>query len=93
MLKSFLRAPGSGRSGWRSGGKRLRELAEQMDRQECQKKWFGRDMKSALSRTRNEIARIEKERELLTQRYTRSRNVRYAVQLINAGIIIAVTGE
>jgi len=76
-----------------ASGKRLRELAEQMDRQECQKKWFGRDMKSALSRTRNEIARIEKERELLTQRYTRSRNVRYAVQLINAGIIIAVTGE
>ncbi len=75
-----------------SSSRRIGELYEQMERQECQKKWFGRDMKSALTRTRNEIARIEKEREELLRHYRSCMRVRYTCRLVSAGVLIVVSG-
>ncbi|HSV95747.1 MAG TPA: SNF2-related protein [Spirochaetota bacterium] len=69
---------------------RIRELSEQLERQECQHKWFGRDMRSALTRTRNEIAQVEMERERLLAGYRRCVEARPAVRLVCAGVLIAV---
>ncbi|MGV7930553.1 MAG: DEAD/DEAH box helicase [Spirochaetota bacterium] len=69
---------------------RIRELSEQLERQECQHKWFGKDMRSALTRTRNEIAQVEVERERLLAGYRRCAEARPAVRLACAGVLIAV---
>jgi superfamily II DNA or RNA helicase len=73
-----------------SGERRLRELREQLERQECQKKWFGKDMKSALARTRNEIAKTEMERELLLGQCRQRVRIRCSCELLGAGVLTAL---
>lgn len=73
-----------------SSNKRIKELTEQMDRQECQKKWFGKDMRSAISRTKNEISRIEKERSRQISLYKKHIEVDFSINLMNAGILFTV---
>ncbi len=69
---------------------RLRELSEQLERQECRHKWFGKDMRSALTRTRNEMAQVETERERLLAAYRRCAEARPAVSLVCAGVLVVV---
>ncbi len=72
-----------------SFGKKLKELGEQLERQECQSKWFGKNMKSAISKTRNEMAHVERERELLLASYGRRKSITTVITFLTAGILIA----
>jgi superfamily II DNA or RNA helicase len=68
---------------------RIREYEEQLERQECQMKWFDKDMKSAITRTRNRIAAEKREREKMLQEQNRIQRVKYAIELLNAGLVIS----
>ena len=69
---------------------RIKELSEQLERQECRQKWFGKDMRGALTRTRNEMAQVELERERLLAAYRRSREAKPEIRLVCAGVLIAL---
>ncbi len=66
----------------------LGELREKLDLQESQMKWYGRDMKSAISRTRNLIRKTEREYRTVMDRYRGFLGVTFHVTLLNAGIVI-----
>jgi len=69
---------------------RIRELSEQLERQECRQKWFGKDMRGALTRTRNEIAQVELERDRLLSACRRYREAKPEARLVCAGVLIAL---
>jgi superfamily II DNA or RNA helicase len=69
---------------------RIKELSEQLERQEGRQKWFGKDMRGALTRTRNEMAQVELERERLLAAYRRSREAKPEIRLVCAGVLIAL---
>lgn len=69
---------------------RIKELYEQFERQECRQKWYGKDMRGALTRTKNEIAQVELERERLLAAYRRSSEARPEIRLVCAGVLIAL---
>lgn len=71
-----------------SHAKNLKELEEQLERQECQMKWFDKDMKSAMTRTRNRIADVKREHAVALDRYRGYLDVRASITLVNAGILI-----
>ncbi|TAL35264.1 MAG: DEAD/DEAH box helicase [Spirochaetes bacterium] len=71
---------------------RMRELKEQLERQECQGKWFNRDMRGALTRTKNEIARVEAGRDRLLAECRRRTQISHSVSLVGAGLLIARPG-
>ncbi len=68
--------------------KKLKELEEQLERQECQMKWFDKDMKSAIGRTRNRIGEVTRERDASLARFHGYLDVTASIRLINAGILI-----
>ena len=65
----------------------LKELSERLELQESQMKWYGKDMRSAITRTRNQITRAERERDHLLERYRGYTGIRFSIRLINAGIL------
>lgn len=69
--------------------KQIKELEEKLDLQEGQMKWYGRDMKSAITRTRNSIQKARIEMESQIKEYSGYCGVRFSVRLLNAGIIIS----
>ncbi len=69
---------------------RLKELHEQLERQVCHGKWFGKDMRSAIARTRNEISRVESERRRLCDRYAKALRMDLGLRCLGAGILIAL---
>lgn len=68
--------------------KKIREFEEQLERQICQMKWFKKDMKSAITRTKNRISQETGEKEDILARYKGYRDVKYSIELINAGVLI-----
>lgn len=68
--------------------KRLKELDEKLQRQEAKKKWENRDMKSAITRTTNEIKKAAKERDTLLARYSGYTRTGYSLKLLNAAVVI-----
>jgi hypothetical protein len=71
-----------------SYAKKLKELEEQLERQECQMKWFDKDMKSAMTRTKNRIAEVKREHAVAMDKYRGYLDVSATITLINAGILI-----
>lgn len=69
--------------------KRITELEEQLDRQESHQKWFEKDMRGAITRTKNRILMVKKEKEKLLSQYKRYMGSSYSIELINAGIIVS----
>lgn len=69
--------------------KQIKELEEKLDLQEGQMKWYGRDMKSAITRTRNSIQKARIEMDSLIKEYSGYCGVRFSLKLINAGVIIS----
>ncbi len=67
----------------------LKELDEKLDLQESQMKWYGRDMKSAISRTRNTIRKTEREYHTVMDRYRGYLGITCRAYLLNAGIVIS----
>ncbi len=68
---------------------RLKEYEEQLERQVCQMKWFDKDMKSAITRTKNRINQEKREREKLLSEQNRRHTIATAIELLSAGILIA----
>lgn len=68
--------------------KKLKELEEQLERQECSMKWFGTDMKSAITRTRRTIHAVRKEHRDELARYHSYLDTEISVELLCAGILI-----
>ena len=52
-------------------------------------KWYGRDMKSAITRTRNSIQKARIEMDSLIKEYSGYCGIRFSLKLINAGVIIS----
>ncbi len=73
-----------------SFGKKIKEYEEQLERQVCRMKWFHKDMRSAITRTRNNIAKEISERERILSGYRNYMNVRYSIEMLSAGILIAL---
>ncbi len=69
--------------------KQINELEEKLDLQEGQMKWYGRDMKSAITRTKNSIRKARVEMDSLIKEYSGYSGIRFSIRLINAGVIIA----
>ena len=73
-----------------SYGKKIKEYEEQLERQVCQEKWFNKDMKSAITRTRNNISKEISEKEGLLSSYRNYMNVQYSIEMLSAGVLIAL---
>lgn len=68
---------------------RIKEFEEQLERQVCQMKWFDKDMKSAITRTKNKIAREKREKMLSLGRQERFSDVVYTIEMLGAGVLIS----
>jgi len=69
--------------------RRIKELEEQLERQVGQEKWFDRDMKSAITRTKNKIAAERTEMHDELARYRAYGAVGFSARLINAGAVLS----
>jgi superfamily II DNA or RNA helicase len=69
--------------------KLIKELEDKLDLQEGQMKWYGRDMKSAITRTKNSIRKARVEMDSLIKEYSGYSGVTRRISLINSGVIIA----
>ena len=72
-----------------SYGKKIKEYEEQLSRQTCSMKWFNKDMRSAITRTKNNIYTAKEEMENTLARYSSYRDIQYSIELLNAGILIS----
>ncbi len=72
-----------------SYSRQLRELEEKLDLQEGQMKWYGKDMRSTITRTRNKIAKTKREMESLIREYRDYYGIGYEARLTGAAIIIS----
>ncbi|MCL1833628.1 MAG: SNF2-related protein [Leptospirales bacterium] len=69
--------------------KTLKELEEKLDIQESQMKWYGKDMRSAITRTKKSILNAKTEMESILQQYRNCYGINYKIQLTGAAIIIS----
>jgi hypothetical protein len=69
--------------------KMLKELEEKLDIQESQMKWYGKDMRSAIARTKKSILNAKTEMESIVQQYRSYYGINYKIQLVGAAIIIS----
>lgn len=72
-----------------SYAKQIKELEDRLDLQEGQMKWFGRDMKSAITRTKNSIRKARVEMDSLIKEYSGYTGISFSVKLVNASVIIS----
>ncbi len=70
--------------------KKIKEYEEQLERQICQMKWYNKDMKSAITRTRNKISNEMIEKEDMLSKYNNYLHVDYTIEILSAGILIAL---
>ncbi len=71
--------------------KRIKELDDKLSLQEGQMKWYGKDMKSAITRTKNKIMKAEREMNTILDTYKSYSGITYSIKLLNCGILIATT--
>jgi len=69
--------------------KRIKELEEKLDLHEGQMKWYGKDMKSSIARTRNMILKARTEMESLLTEYRGYCGVKYKVRIIGAAVVVS----
>lgn len=70
--------------------KKLKELEEQLERQECTMKWFGTDMKSAITRTKRTIQSTRTEHRQELSKYHSYLDTELSVELLCGGILITL---
>lgn len=63
-------------------------MHKRLEWQECQQKWYGKDMHSAITRTKNMIGKIEDEHLIRIKQYCGFTDVTYDIRLVNAGILV-----
>jgi len=69
--------------------RQIKELEEKLDLQEGQMKWYGKDMKSAITRTRNKMLKARTEMESLVTEYSGYYGIKYNIKLVGAAVIIS----
>jgi len=69
--------------------RQIKELEEKLDLQESQMKWYGKDMKSAITRTRNKMLKARTEMESLVTEYRGYYGIKYNIKLVGAAVIIS----
>lgn len=69
--------------------RQIKELEEKLDLQEGQMKWYGKDMRSAITRTRNKMLKARTEMESLVTEYRGYYGIKYNVKLVGAAVIIS----
>jgi len=69
--------------------RQIKELEEKLDLQEGQMKWYGKDMKSAITRTRNKMLKARTEMESLVTEYRGYYGIKYNIKLVGAAVIIS----
>jgi len=73
-----------------SYGRQLSELNEKLAVQENKMRFEERDMKSAISRTKNLIAHTKEEMLQVLTRYQGYHSVKYKIALISAGLVKSI---
>ena len=68
----------------------ISELTAQLERQENNMRLFGKDMRSAITRTKNRIIETRKEKDHLLAVYRRRLGVTCRIELVSAGVLIAL---
>lgn len=68
---------------------RLKELERKLEVQEGRMKWYSGDLRGAVTRTKNEMARVAGERDSILEEYGNYLGVRYSIRMINAGIVLS----
>jgi hypothetical protein len=76
-----------------SYAQKIKELEDQLARQENQSALFGKDMRSAMTRTKNKITEAHRERDHLLAKYRRYLGITYAIELVQAGVIVPLVEE
>ena len=66
----------------------IRELEEKLDLQESQMKWYGKDMRSAITRTRNRIMKARREMDSIIREYNDYYDAGYEVRLTGAAVLL-----
>ena len=69
--------------------RQIKEFEEKLDLQEGQMKWYGKDMKSAITRTRNKMLKARTEMESLVTEYRGYYGIKYNIKLVGAAVIIS----
>jgi superfamily II DNA or RNA helicase len=68
---------------------KMSELKEKLELLEAQYKWYGRNLKGTITRTRNLIAKTAAERESLILTYRGYLGVEHSVELVCAGVLLS----
>ncbi|NMB66167.1 MAG: hypothetical protein GYA16_14980, partial [Spirochaetes bacterium] len=68
-------------------------LHKRLEWQECQQKWYGKDMQSAITRTKNMIQKIDEEHHNRLKQYSGFTDVTWNASLVNAGILVCTPGS
>jgi len=63
-------------------------MHKRLEWQECQQKWYGKDMHSAITRTKNMIGKIEEEHINRMKQYCGFTDVTWNTRLVNAGMLV-----
>jgi ERCC4-related helicase len=68
----------------------IAELSNQLERQENHMRLFDKDMRGAITRTRNKIADVRRDKEHLLAQYRRRLGIQCSIELVCAGVLIAL---
>ncbi len=69
--------------------RRIAELAEKLELLEAQFKWYGRNLKGTITRTKNLIEKAKNDRDSLLLKYKGYLGIDHDVELICAGILVS----
>ena len=67
---------------------RIAELCEKAELLEAQHKWYGRNLKAAITRTRNQIEEARRERDGMIQRLAACSRIEHRTELLCCGLLI-----
>ena len=68
---------------------RIAELEEKLGLLEAQFKWYGRNMKGVITRTKNQIDKARSERDALLRKYRGYLGIGHDIELLCAGILLS----
>ncbi|HNW27526.1 MAG TPA: SNF2-related protein [Spirochaetota bacterium] len=69
--------------------RRIAELAEKLELLEAQYKWYGRNLKSTITRTKNLIEKAKNDRDSLLLKYKGFLGIGHEIELLCAGILVS----
>jgi len=67
---------------------RIKELEEKLELQKSKMKWYGNDMKGAITRTQNQINKVNLDMHALLKKYESYSGIQSEISLLNVAIVI-----